>query len=141
VSTNPGDPLARRRSHACTVAMWTAEAGRDGSPGSREAAPWESGCRGVVEVLDHRVLASWPAGPTGLEMVGLEPPGPAWQERGPASVTCPALALQKPDNLGLSCFGVSDDQVVAGSQLGIEERVRSDRPVGDVGPGQVRAFL
>lgn len=41
----------------------------------------------------------------------------------------------------LSCFGISDDQFITGTQVGVEEIVRRNSAVNKIGPRQVRTLL
>lgn len=66
------------------------------------------------------------------------PPG-----RRDPKVCCLSLPgpLQEPDKLGLSCPVVPDDHVAPGLQVSVEELVRGDRAVREIGLGQLRALL
>src|SRR5215813_890377 len=69
-----------------------------------------------------------------------QPPGPA-PAGGTRGLLVPAGGLQEPDKPGLSRPVVPDEHVVTGLDVSLEELVRGDRAVGQIGLGQPLALL
>jgi hypothetical protein len=52
-----------------------------------------------------------------------------------------AQSIDQFDDLRCARLAILSDDVPAGSQLSVDELIQDERPIGDVGPGQVRALL